>query len=330
MTRRIARSDALRFVVWTSLVMVAALLHRSPRRWPACGSFLSEWMETLARVPNNTQPGDSLSRVAPRVSLHDWAVRFTREDARLAEGFAYVFTTQAVERASTVRAQTTPPASSIHAAHAAPNFRTESLTPGVHVVSPAAPLGFGMDADSLVVVGTADVRVVEAQCSASSTEQFIAAVRVISRSPVRRMLNPHWHDDHVSANSALHLRYPSVACIFSRAMREDMRTVGAQTRSEFATSVGGTNGFVRAMIARKTGSVGAPILAAIRQQLQGLRVRGDSLGAIQTAVSHTPCWQLFAGADRVRTALLVNYVLQSAIPKAWQDGLVADRAGRLR
>ncbi|MFN8571417.1 MAG: MBL fold metallo-hydrolase [Gemmatimonadaceae bacterium] len=335
-------------------------------------------------------------------------------------------------------------------------FRTDTLAPDVYVVSPTAPLGLGMDPNSLVVVGANEVLVVDAQFSASSTEAVIGAVRALTRKPVRWLVNTHWHDDHVSGNAAWRRAFPGISIVGHQLMRQGMLSDGATNRAAFLRSVPGTATYLRDLIAKGLGIDGKPtdrneldafaayvtlmerfaaeslrttptppdmvvadqmtirvgthrvdlgylgrahtsgdlvvhlpdegiiaagdlvvlpvpfvgstsfprdfgqtldqllalphrvvvpghgpvqrddayiarardMMYAIRREVDSLRRAGDSLGVARRRVTLMPFRVAFAGADRLKNELFDNYVISSAIPKAWQDGAAADSAGR--
>jgi glyoxylase-like metal-dependent hydrolase (beta-lactamase superfamily II) len=50
------------------------------------------------------------------------------------------------------------------------------------------------------IVNDDHVVVVDAQFTRAATLETLAALRRITRKPVRFVINTHWHDDHVAGN----------------------------------------------------------------------------------------------------------------------------------
>ncbi len=167
--------------------------------------------------------------------------RFRQRARRLLASLAAVLTTAMTSGAAT-----------------GPSFITERLADGVYAVRPVETAGFGLDANSLVVVGQDGVLVVDAQFSASATREVIAAVRRVTDKPVRWLVNTHWHDDHVSGNAEWQRARPELEVISAAAMRDDMASSGATNRQNFLMQIPGTLGYLRDMAAKGTGIDGAP------------------------------------------------------------------------
>ena len=62
------------------------------------------------------------------------------------------------------------------------------------------------------------------------------------------------------------------------------------------------------------------LVESIAHQVDSMRIAGDSLGVIRKAVRLDEFRRLFAGEDRLKNEVFTNYVVQSAIPKAFSDG----------
>lgn len=331
---------------------------------------------------------------------------------------------------------------------APPRFAASQLAEGIHLIAPTAPLGLGMEPNSLVVVGDNGVLVVDAQFSASSAREVIAAVKRITPRPVRWLVNTHWHDDHISGNATWRAAYPGLSIIAHETARTAMQTDGAKNRAGFLKSGPGTIAFLNDRIAKRTGIDGQPtdqeeldayaayntliarfaaeslatrpvlpdvlvrdaltlhvgthrvdirflgkahtasdivvhlpddgiiasgdivvlpvpfvgstsfpreygatldrllalphtrivpghgpvlrddeyvrqaraMLGSIRTQVDSMRLAGDSLAVVRRTVTLAPFRAWFAGTNKLKNTLFVNYVLQSAIPKAFADG----------
>jgi cyclase len=150
----------------------------------------------------------------------------------------------------------------------AAGFRAETLAAGVYAIRPTAMSGFGMDANSMLVVGTREALVVDAQFSASSTREVMTLVRSLTAKPVRWLVNTHWHDDHVSGNAEWLRAIPQLTIVSSTAMRDDMLRDGAKNRASFLASSPGTVRFLSERLATQRGLDDQPadstLLAAFR------------------------------------------------------------------
>jgi glyoxylase-like metal-dependent hydrolase (beta-lactamase superfamily II) len=144
------------------------------------------------------------------------------------------------------------------AAQDAPRFLTEPLAPGVWAVRPADSVGFGMDANTLVVAGRRGTLVVDAPMSATSARQVIAAVAALRVAPVRWLVHTHWHDDHVAGAAEWRRAVPALEVLMARAAADDQRTTGAANRASFFAAIPGTARYLRDLAERGTGLDGQP------------------------------------------------------------------------
>lgn len=110
-------------------------------------------------------------------------------------------------------------------------FEVTWLADGVHAVIRREPVGMMFDANNVFIVNEADVVVVDANATASSTRATIAALRAITTKPVRYVVNTHWHLDHFEGNAAWREAYPGVEFIGHAATREELAGIGARNRA---------------------------------------------------------------------------------------------------
>ena len=104
------------------------------------------------------------------------------------------------------------------------------LTDGVYAAIRKEPLGLAVNANSLIVVGDRDVLVVDAQFTREATLETLAALRTVTRLPVRYVVNTHWHDDHVAGNQVYRDSFPDAEFIVHANTRADLAGIGAQNR----------------------------------------------------------------------------------------------------
>ena len=117
-------------------------------------------------------------------------------------------------------------------AAAPPESRLElvKLADGVWAATRKEAIGLAQNANSLIVVGDRDVLVVDAQFTREATLETLAAVRSVTRRPVRWVVNTHWHDDHFAGNQVYRDSFPDVEFISHANTRADLRTIGAPNR----------------------------------------------------------------------------------------------------
>jgi glyoxylase-like metal-dependent hydrolase (beta-lactamase superfamily II) len=109
-------------------------------------------------------------------------------------------------------------------------FRVDRLAEGVYAAVATKPPGLMVQSNTLIVVGDDDVIVVDANLTASATKEVVAAVRKITRKPVRYVVNTHGHDDHVLGNAVYRDAFPGVAFIADPDTRTDIAGVIAGNR----------------------------------------------------------------------------------------------------
>ena len=80
-----------------------------------------------------------------------------------------------------------------------------------------------VEGNSLVVVGSNGVLVLDSGHSPDTARRIIAEIRKITDRPVRYLVNSHWHDDHVFGNQAYVEMFPGIQVIAHRQTRIDMQ-----------------------------------------------------------------------------------------------------------
>jgi cyclase len=93
------------------------------------------------------------------------------------------------------------------------------------------PLGLAVNSNSLFIVNDDHVVVVDAQFTRAATLENLAALRRITRKPVRYVINTHWHDDHVAGNQVYQDSFPGVRFIAHANTRADLISKGRDNRA---------------------------------------------------------------------------------------------------
>ncbi len=138
-------------------------------------------------------------------------------------------------------------------------FHVDTLGRSVYAFVRHEPVAYGMQSNSLLVVGERDAAVVDAQLNLTDTREVIAAIRRITTKPVRYVINTHCHDDHVTGNVEYAKAYPGVDFVASRAMAAELDGICAQNRAGFRKSGPGTVTFLRDLVAKGQSLIGGPI-----------------------------------------------------------------------
>ena len=150
------------------------------------------------------------------------------------------------------------------AAQTPSQFSVERLADGVYAVVRKEPPSLYFQSNSMFVVGDSGVLVVDAQFSTAATRDVIAALRRITRKPVKYVVNTHGHDDHITGNQVYRDSFPGVELIAHRSTRDAMVEGGATKRKEFLTSLPGTIGFFRGALQSGKSPDGSPMTAEER------------------------------------------------------------------
>jgi cyclase len=115
-------------------------------------------------------------------------------------------------------------------AQGSPSFTVQKLTDGVYASLRTEPIGLGVDANNLFVVGPDGVVVVDTNFGPSSTRQVLAELRRITAKPVTHVVFTHWHDDHVLGGQVYRDAYPAVQFVAHAATKEYLPGRGLAAR----------------------------------------------------------------------------------------------------
>ena len=139
------------------------------------------------------------------------------------------------------------------------HFEIQKLADGVYASVRTEPAGLGVDANNLFIIDDEGVVVVDTNFGATSTREVIAALKTITTKSVTRVVNTHWHDDHVLGNQAYRDAYPGVQFIAHAATKEYLPTKGAAARKAQVESLPGFAASLRQSIAEKKNLRGGAI-----------------------------------------------------------------------
>src|ERR1051326_9632137 len=137
-------------------------------------------------------------------------------------------------------------------------FTVDTLAPGVYAFVRKEVPSYGMESNSLLVVGTRYAAVVDAQMNRTDTREVIDAIRSLTPLPVRYVINTHCHDDHVTGNVEYRAAFSKVDFVASKTMAEEMDGICATNRAAFRRQGSGTIGFLTDLIGRGQSLIGGP------------------------------------------------------------------------
>ena len=111
------------------------------------------------------------------------------------------------------------------------NVVVTPLGSGVYAAIRSEPLGLAVNANSLFIVNSDHVVIVDAQFTRLATLENLAALRRITTKPVRYVINTHWHDDHVAGDQVYRDTFPGVRFIAHTNTRTDLIERGRPNRA---------------------------------------------------------------------------------------------------
>ena len=113
---------------------------------------------------------------------------------------------------------------------ASPGLDLVKLNDRVYAAVRRDPLSLAVNSNSLIVIRDSDVVVVDAQFTRAATRETIAAIRSVTRKPVRYVINTHWHDDHLAGDQVYQDSFPGVRFVMQANTAADLVTLGAPNR----------------------------------------------------------------------------------------------------
>jgi len=115
----------------------------------------------------------------------------------------------------------------------ATNFDVQKLAADVYAVIRKEPPGFMVDANNLLIIGPANVIVVDANGAPGITREVLAALRRITSKPVRYVINTHYHDDHIRGNQVYREAFSGVDFVAHSFAKTYLPGEGAANRKNF-------------------------------------------------------------------------------------------------
>jgi glyoxylase-like metal-dependent hydrolase (beta-lactamase superfamily II) len=139
------------------------------------------------------------------------------------------------------------------------SFDVQKLAEGVYALIRKEPLGLWFEANNVFIVNDDDVVVVDANISAASTKEVLAALRKLTSKPVRYVVNTHWHEDHIIGNQVWREAFPGVEFIGHSSAIKDLPTVGAANRKQSVEGGPGLINLLRDQLKQNTSLAGGEL-----------------------------------------------------------------------
>ncbi|MDF1503668.1 MBL fold metallo-hydrolase [Roseisolibacter sp. H3M3-2] len=166
---------------------------------------------------------------------------------------------------------------------------------GAYLVPRAEPPAVLFESNGAFVVGERGVTVVDAQFTAAHTREVLAAVRRVTRLPVRTVVVTHAHDDHVSGLQVWRDSFPDVAIVAHAATRDDLAGDYAARRRQLVADLSAGLGRYRALLAEGRSPAGRPIDDEERASYAAVVALGEGYLADAPAWRPTPPTRTFEG-----------------------------------
>lgn len=120
-----------------------------------------------------------------------------------------------------------------------PGYRWLDLGDGIYLHSQTDPLAGPVDGNSVVIVTSEEVIVVDTHINPAVARAIITKIRTITDKPVGKVINTHWHDDHTNGNHAYRDAFPDAQFIAHRetlaSLRKEWLPMEEQRREAYAS-----------------------------------------------------------------------------------------------
>lgn len=93
------------------------------------------------------------------------------------------------------------------------SYETAKVADGVYAFIAAEPRTGLVSGNSVAIIGSEGVLVVDSGHIPSLTRKMIAEIRKLTSQPVRFVVNTHWHPDHLAGNQEYRAAFPGVVIV---------------------------------------------------------------------------------------------------------------------
>lgn len=153
------------------------------------------------------------------------------------------------------------------------------LAEGVYEIRHQDPLAGWVTGNSLVVIGTRSVFVVDACSVAWEAQADIAQIRAWTKLPVRWLLNTHWHHDHNAGNRDYMNAFPGLTILAHAETKRRLDANAPYMREQILKSLAQTRAPYQKLLDSGNGSDGKPLTPEKRARLAAIFAQADSVEA---------------------------------------------------
>lgn len=134
----------------------------------------------------------------------------------------------------------------------------EQLGPGLYAVIYDEMKQDPVQSNSLIIIGEDGICVVDAHYTPAAARETIAAIRKLSKLPVKYVVTTHWHDDHIFGNQEYRKAYPGVIFVAQEQTYAKMQAKAVDHRERLVTSYSKALERVEKRVQRGADSTGKP------------------------------------------------------------------------
>lgn len=149
----------------------------------------------------------------------------------------------------------------------AQGFELIRVGEGIYAAISTEPSRNVVNGNATIIINDRDVVVVDANGTPAAARETIAAIRRLTRKPVRYLINTHWHDDHTMGNQAYREAFPEVQIVGHPRTRDAMATTALTNREQYLKGLPGMLEYVRGQIAAGKDLEGQPLTPEVRASL---------------------------------------------------------------
>jgi cyclase len=181
-----------------------------------------------------------------------------------------------------------------------PDFEVQKIARGVYAVIRKEPPSLWFNPNTVFIIGKKDVTVVDSNISSEYTREVLAALKKITGKPVRRVVNTHWHEDHIIGNRVWREAFPGVRFIGHKSTLTDLPTIGAANRKGSIENGGNFVGLLKKQIAEGENLAGQKLTD---EEKSGYR---SDIKLIESYLAEAPDFQIILPDITVEDRLEIN------------------------
>lgn len=141
----------------------------------------------------------------------------------------------------------------------APDFEVRKIADDVYAVVRKEPPSLWFNPNTVFIIGKKNVIVVDSNISSEYTGEVLAALKKLTKKPVKYVVNTHWHEDHIIGNHVYRDAFPDVQFIGHKSTLTDLPAIGATNRKGSIENGAGFVALLKKQIEKKENLAGQKI-----------------------------------------------------------------------